>query len=529
MAGIFDNIPFLSQALGLGQNIEEAIRQNEIVQALASGAAQGQRDTENLYRKAVGVDPLPDIPSRTAEDAFLSGRPDYAGMMEEISRLGTGVGMDVLATGPADIRDLALAGRWMGENPGMTAGILGATLVPGAAYVAHRLNKARKANEAFKRASTSEMPLTLSDIAERDLNQAGDIADFMGGDIDPDFRFPPWDLSTRNVMLNPQRRPKLQALDDPSLYYPKNLYDELTEKGTFKYDIEGNPLDPNLFTFGFTAPGQPTNPLIPRDLDEEQILDRVSDVMQQAEANPNSRLMFPSASGQNRPRPIYSGDIGDAKKALYADMPFAPTPRPETNQPAGAFILENEPWTGESRNRASLFLNEVLSPDELRRTAAHELAHMGDVIDPENLSVPDFSLPYFQTPNPSNTSDLWIDLSMQLDDARAAGDLDRVAEIEKTLSQWMSPWMLHMRETPENFGYSRLKVPKELTAEFLAAFNENPAFVRQMYPEALAAIRQANNANPNRAFNINQILAPLATTGALGAITLGSLNNDDGI
>ena len=135
---------------------------------------------------------------------------------------------------------------------------------------------------------------------------------------------------------------------------------------------------------------------------------------------------------------------------------------------------------------------------------------MGDVIDPENLSVPDFSLPYFQTPNPSNTSDLWIDLSMQLDDARAAGDLDRVAEIEKTLSQWMSPWMLHMRETPENFGYSRLKVPKELTAEFLAAFNENPAFVRQMYPEALAAIRQANNANPNRAFNINQILAPLS-------------------
>ena len=68
---------------------------------------------------------------------------------------------------------------------------------------------------------------------------------------------------------------------------------------------------------------------------------------------------------------------------------------------------------------------------------------------------------------------------------------------------------------PQHIGYSKTDVPRELMAEAIRAYIQNPNYIKWVAPKTAAAIRAAVNANPrlNKTIQFN-VAAPLAAGAA---------------
>ncbi|MQX35468.1 hypothetical protein [Roseospira navarrensis] len=85
--------------------------------------------------------------------------------------------------------------------------------------------------------------------------------------------------------------------------------------------------------------------------------------------------------------------------------------------------------------------------------------------------------------------------------------------------------------TPEDLGYSPDEAGFEKMAEGLRLYMQNPAYMKEHFPNAARRIRHAVNRDPglNRIIQFNELGAPLGVAGGLGAsgLALRDRNRED--
>ena len=181
-----------------------------------------------------------------------------------------------------------------------------------------------------------------------------------------------------------------------------------------------------------------------------------------------------------------------------------PSPSPARALPreaAGAFLRREGP----EGPIYSILYNKDLRPDDAQRVIYHEFGHAID-----------------ELAGRISTDGIVNDLRRLYDLGNGGGF--RTAKARSAAPDAPLPEVpQRYRTRPEDFGYRGDAASRELMAEAIRAYAQDPNFIKSDFPKVAARIRQWANENPrtNRVIQFNT-LAPIGAGGLLGASLAGA-------